>query len=407
MKRENSMVSKLITAVLGLLLCAYIGYQAYRALYNPVETTSAVYVEVDDAIRVRGYVVRDEKTLVKNYGSGVLESTLEEGERVRNGEAVAVVYRDEASATKKREVSELESEIRQMTTLYAQSNENYDIEKANKQIADSAINLVKFRSEGNFYGVEESVSDLEFNTLMREYIYRDKNELLEVIEGLKTEKNKLASGISEKSRIYATETGYFSRHTDGYESVFTPEAIMELTPTGFTAVCEQYSDSPENAVGKIIANNKWYFSAIVDEKTGQRFNRGKAVKLKFSDRVLPDVDAEIIRKTDPENGEVMVVLMCDTNIASFTQTRAVEANIVVTTYSGLRVPKEALRVNEEGEKGVYCLIDSQVKFKPVDIIFEKDGYYIAAYDTSNTKSLLLYDEIVISSKELENRKIIK
>ena len=32
------------------------------------------------------------------------------------------------------------------------------------------------------------------------------------------------------------------------------------------------------------------------------------------------------------------------------------------------------QVNEDGEKGVYCLIDSQVKFKPVDTIFEKDGY---------------------------------
>ena len=66
-----------------------------------------------------------------------------------------------------------------------------------------------------------------------------------------------------------------------------------------------------------------------------------------------------------------------------------------------------MRVNDEGEQGVYCLIDSQVKFKPVEPVFEKDSYYIVKYDSADTKSLLLYDEIVVSAKELEDRKMVK
>ncbi len=407
MKRENSKTSKLITVVLGLVLCAYIGYQAYRTIYNPVETTSAVYVEIDDSVRVDGYIVRDEKTLVKNYGSGVLEIIPDEGERVKNGDLVAVVHRDENSAAKKREVSEIESEIQQLTSLYAQSNENHDIENANKQIAESAVNLAKLQYNGRFDEMEERISELKFNTLMREYIYRDKDGLLNIIENLKSERDKLSSGVSVNNRIYSTGTGYFSEYIDGYESVFAFGEIMNMSPSRFREICTQFSLPQENSVGKIITNNKWYFVTVADEKTASAFKEGNTVGLKFNERFLPEVKAEIIRKTDPENGEVLLIMACDTNIDKFTEVRETKANIVVTTYSGLRVPREALRVNDDGQQGVYCLIDSQVKFKPVNIIFEKDGYYIAEYDTSNTKSLLLYDEIVVSSKELENKKIIK
>ena len=104
---------------------------------------------------------------------------------------------------------------------------------------------------------------------------------------------------------------------------------------------------------------------------------------------------------------MLVVFECNTHIGSFTKVRKTSARAVVKTYSGLKVPREALRVSEEGINGVYCLIDSQVKFKPVDIIFEKDSYYVSAYDTADTKSLLLYDEIVVSAKNLENKKIVK
>ena len=71
------------------------------------------------------------------------------------------------------------------------------------------------------------------------------------------------------------------------------------------------------------------------------------------------------------------------------------------------MPREALRVDENGDRGVYCLIESQVKFKKVEPIFEKDSYYIVYYDSADTKSLLLYDEIVINAKDLENRKVVK
>jgi len=406
MKQENA-ISKIITAVLGILLVAYVGYQAYRSFYKPVRTVSAVYAEVDDVVEIEGTVVRDEYVFNKNYGSGVLEVNMYEGERVGNGNVVAVVYADEASAEKSRRAAELSEQIERMTALYSQSGENYDISMANDRISEAATDILTRRQEGAAGNMKAVVSELQMRVLEREYIYRDKAELLGVIEELRAEKTKLGSQSSVKKRIYSPGAGYFSQHTDGYESSLTVSLALNGTVEEIREKSASFAQGDSAAVGKLISTNKWYIVSSLSEKEASRLSLGSTMKLKFRDKALPSVEAKIVRLDEPKDGNVLVVFCCDTHIADFTKVRKISAEAVVKTYKGLKVPREALRVNEEGVNGVYCLIDSQVKFKPVSIIFEKDSYYISEYDSADTTSLLLYDEIVVSAKNLENKKIVK
>ncbi|MBQ4545294.1 MAG: hypothetical protein II996_06965 [Oscillospiraceae bacterium] len=406
MKQEGT-VSRIITVVLGLFLMAYIGYQAYRALYNPVKTVSAVYTEVDDSVSLDGYVIRDERIVSGNYGSGVLEMNMYEGERVANGSAVAVVYADEASARRSHEAAEISEQIDRMTTLYSQSGESYDIDAANDRIAECAVSLVRMHQEGVSDTTDTAVEELKLRTLLHEYIYRDKSELLGVIEKLREEKSKLGAAASVKKRIYAPSAGYFSQYVDGYEGVLNSSLVLDARPSEFSSACDKYAIPDGNAMGKLISTNKWYFAAVTDESSSKRLSEGDYMTLKFQDKSLPQVQGEVVRITEPENGKVLVVFLCNTHISSFTKVRKATVQAVIKTYTGLKVPREALRVSDDGQNGVYCLIDSQVKFKPIEIIFEKDSYYVSAYDSSDTKSLLLYDEVVVSAKNLENRKIVK
>lgn len=406
MKKENP-ISKIVTFVLGILLFSYIGYQVYRIAYNPVKTVSAIFAEIDDSVELHGIVIREETVMQKNYGSGVLEMNVYEGERVASGEAVAVVYNDSSAVERNRKSEELSEQIEQMTKLYSQSGESYDIAAANDKISDEAVNLLTMHQEGVCASVAPAVDELKMQTMVREYIYRDKSELLAVIDGLKEEKKKLGSGASVKKRIYSSSSGYFSQSTDGFEKVMTFDFIQNATPTEFSKKYEEYAMEESNAVGKLISTNKWYFAATVSENEAKRLKAGAIMKLKFADKILPEVSAEVERITEAENGQVLVVFSCNSHISSFTKIRKISAEAVIKTYSGLKVPREALRVSDEGVNGVYCLIDSQVKFKPVNIIFEKDSYYISEYDSADTKSLLLYDEIIVSAKNLENRKVVK
>lgn len=406
MKKEGT-ISRIVTVVLGLFLFAYIGFQAYKVLYNPVRTESAVYTDVDDSVRVEGAVIRDERVMSGNYGSGVLEMNMYEGERVANGSAVAVVYSDEAALERTHRAAELDEQIEMMTALYSQSGESYDVDVANDRIAEGAIRISAMKQENISTTTKADVENLKLQTMVREYMYRDKNELVTAIDALKAERAKLGTGSSVTKRFYAPATGYFSQYTDGLESVFTTEAVLNATPSQFLEMCKKYSQPSDNAIGKLIESNIWYYAAVVSEKEAERFKEGREMKLKFSDKALPEIECEVERISDPENGKVLIVFKCNTYIDNFTKVRNSSAQAVVRTYSGLKVPREALRVDENGQNGVYCLIDSQVKFKPIEIIFEKDSYYVAKYDSSDTKSLLLYDEIVVSAKNLENKKIVK
>ena len=406
MKRE-SVIPGIITVVLTVLLCAYIGYQAYRAFYNPVRTVSAVYTEVDDAVQLEGCIVRDESLIVKNFGSGVLEMNMYEGEKVASGSAVAVIYADENSARKSHEAAELTEQIDRITALYSRSGEVYDIDAANDRIYEYAVSLVRMQQEPFSDNTDAMVEELKQQTLLREYIYRDKSELVSVIDGLKNEKTKLGKAASVKSRIYAPRAGYFSHNSDGFESTLKPELVLNGSLSEFEQARAKYATPDANAVGKLISSNIWYFAAVVDAKSAERFKLGNDMVLKFQDKSLPQVEGEVVRLTEPQNGKVLAVFECNTHISDFTKVREATVQAVIKTYSGLKVPREALRVDEDGRNGVYCLIDSQVKFKPIEIIFEKDSYYVAKYDSSDTKSLLLYDEIVVSAKNLTNRKIVK
>ncbi len=405
--KQESIIPRIITIVLGLLLFAYIGYQAYKIFYNPVRTASAVHTRVDDVIELDGVIVRDETVIKGGNVSGVLEMNVYEGERVKNGGIVAVVYADETSAEKSREAEALSVQIGRMNDLYARSEENYDISAANDKISERAVSLLTLVQDGVSNTAEEAAEALKLQVLEREYIYRDKATLLDIITSLKTKRDKLGSVINLKKRIYSPSAGYFSQNTDGYERVLTVNMVMNAPISELEEKMGSYAEGDSASVGKLISTNKWYIVSVIEEKEAKRLKLGASMKLKFKDKSLPQVEASIERLSEPENGKVAVVFCCNTHISYFTKVRKISAQAIVKTYEGLKVPREALRVNADGKSGVYCLIDSQVKFKPVDIIFEKDSYYVSAYDSSDTKSLLLYDEIIISAKNLENKKIIK
>ncbi len=405
--KQGSATSRVVSIVLGMFLCAYIGYQAWRSLYNPVRTVSAVFAEVDDSVQLDGYIVRNEKNIAGSYDSGVLEMNMYEGERAASGSAVAVVYADEASALKSRNISELDEQIDRITTLYSQSGETYDLNAINNSISEYTCRINDMIQDGMLHNIDDRVEELKLETMLREYIYRDKSELIAVIDELKAEREKLGRASSVKKRIYAPRAGYFSHSTDGFESVLNTDLLENATPKEFLNICESHAIPDNGAVGKLVESNKWYFASVIEEDAAKRLKVGKSMVLKFQEKSLPDVTAEVWRISEPEDGKRLVVFECDTHISDFTKVRKATVQAVIKTYSGLKVPREALRVDDEGQNGVYCLIESQVKFKPIEILFEKDSYYISKYDSGDTKSLLLYDEIIISAKNLEHRKVIK
>ena len=78
--------------------------------------------------------------------------------------------------------------------------------------------------------------------------------------------------------------------------------------------------------------------------------------------------------------------------------------VIKQEYSGLRVPKKALRV-VDSQKGVYVVNGMQIKFIPVEITYTADTFILCKKSDENG-ALKLYDQVVVKGKNLYDGKII-
>ena len=132
---------------------------------------------------------------------------------------------------------------------------------------------------------------------------------------------------------------------------------------------------------------------------------------------------------DGEGGRAAVVLRSDEYLSLTTLLRHQTAQLIVRTYEGIRVPKNAVRVVEEageGEDGtqevsrrtaVYCRVGRLARQKPVTVLYEGEDYYLVEPDqetlsryvesAQNIRTLRAGDEGVITAGELYDGKVLE
>ena len=104
--------------------------------------------------------------------------------------------------------------------------------------------------------------------------------------------------------------------------------------------------------------------------------------------------------------KAVVVLALDTMNNELAQQRVLDITIVYEEHEGLKVDNRAIRF-VDGQKGVYVFIASQVKFLPVEVLWQGENYSIVKQEASaDKKHLRIYDEIIVKGKNLYDGKFI-
>ena len=83
------------------------------------------------------------------------------------------------------------------------------------------------------------------------------------------------------------------------------------------------------------------------------------------------------------------------------------ADVVFTSYTGLRVPKDAIRVTEDQRTGVYILEGSQAEWKYVTLLHDNGESYVAKLDKSSTDNLWSGDEIIVGARDIYDGKVMR
>ena len=417
--KNSSFATKCLLLAVTLGVLAYFGIQGLDYLSDPLTTTLAYNYQVEEGTDLSGYVVREERVLADDAG-GLLRLQRSEGERVSAGGTVALVYADQTSLDRQQEIDELTGRIDQLQFAQEASVGSEVLLKLDAQIMRS---LLAYRSElaaGRLDNAEEHETELRSLVLKRDYTNSDSEDLSGQIAELQGRLKELkAQAASSVRRVTAPVSGLYSAVVDGYETVLTPDALADMTPSQLNAV--KADETVASQTGKLILGDCWYYAVTMSaEQTEALRDAGGSMTLRFAKGVEQDQTVTLYAVGPEEQGRVVVTFRGEYNLAQLTLLRRQSAQLIRRTVAGIRVPNEALRaantkVDQEGNRttaeglGVYCVVGMEARFKPVEVVYSGDGFVLVrSAAASDQESLRLRpgDEIIISAKDLYDEKVV-
>lgn len=393
------------TVILWILLAAiaaYFGYNVVSSLYAPLMTATVTPYEAGAGYYASGFVVREEELLYSQYGTTVLNCA--EGAHVAANDAVATGYRSEDAKTRQTRIDELSGQIEQLQYAWSAVSSVYDQAALDADIAGDLAQLSRYLALRDMNSVSDLSPELKGLILRRTGSDSDSGSLQARISTLQAELETLeAQSAGDTSAILAGKAGTFSAAVDGYESVLTPERLMEMTVAEFESV--QPDETDANAIGRLITSATWYYACVVPASELSGVEEGDRATLTFARDYYQPVTMRVARLGGNEAGSRLLVLSSDRALQNVTLLRQQSAEIVFTSYSGLRVPKSAVRV-ENGQTGVYILEGTLAKWKPITILHDTGESYVVTLDTSSTNNLWPGDELIINAKNLYDGKVV-
>lgn len=395
------------TVILWILLAAivsYLGYHLVSSLRDPLTTTTAIEYEAGAGCYATGFVVRSETPILSEYDINVL--TAAEGARVATGEPIATGYLSKNARQRQTRIARLTAQIEQLSYADGDVTSVADQAKTDALILHDLESFVTYLHRRDMNSAEDLSSELKGLVLRRCSSEKDAESIRSQSERAKLELSALQTAAEQDTALIpAPAAGYFSGSVDGYENVLTPDSILNMSVRDFDAI--EPEEIPASCAGKLISEEKWYFLTALPADESKNAERGDRVLVTFARDFYEQIEMKVERVGKNEAGRRMLVLSGEYYMQNITLLRQQSADIVFVEYSGLRVPKEAVRVNGDGQTGVYILEGINAKWKPITILHDNGESYVVLLDRSRTGNLWPGDEIIVNAKNLYDGKIME
>ena len=402
--KQGKFYTKLILWIFLAAVVCYFGYYIFSAIYAPLTTTTAIEYEAGTGSYTTGYVVRNEAVVSSRYDITTL--VISEGERVTKGQTLATGYLNEDAQERQAQAEALERQLEQLQYAASYSSDAADQALLDAEIQNQLVAMRRNVARRDLNAVNDSSAALKGLILRRTSTNSQDDDLSQRILDLQEQIEALRTTASvDTTVVSAGLSGYFSGTVDGYENVLTVESLGEMTIDAFENLAPQALNG--NEVGKIISGDTWYYVTVVPAEQLQGVTVGDKVPVTFSSQFYDSLTMTISRMGKEENGSRLLVLSCSYYMQDVTLLRQQSADVVFTSYAGLRVPKEAIRVNENSQAGVYVLEGNTAVWKRVNILHDNGESYVVELDKSSTDNLWPGDEIIVGAKNLYDGKVVR
>jgi hypothetical protein len=414
-KSEGSfLVKTLRNVVLVLLLIIFVSI-VYNFRNRESDTVSALTASAVSSKEYKGVFIRDEEILLYS-GNGVLSYNVADGGKVGSDTIIAEAYPDDEQLSIKREKAKLENELNILKKIQNPGTlESAQPASLSESIDTSYRSLIYYRDTGDYDELEKVKDDLLVQLSTYQIITNEVQDFNQKISDIEAEITKLdARSVVSKEQIQAPRSAYFASYCDGYEDKLTTAGLDKITASEIDSIEDKKSTAP-NVVGKLIDGYGWYL-ALVADNSRKEYAIGDSVRLRF-DSAAESYPAQITDIRDESSTRSVIIIFCDKFIYELVQHRAERVELIKGEFTGLKVPREAIRFKDVTEtvtddqgneqtktstwKGVYIREGEQVLFKKINVIYEGSDYVLSEI-TSDKEFLALYDDIMIEEVDKDD-----
>ncbi|MBQ7625393.1 MAG: hypothetical protein IJS65_08995 [Clostridia bacterium] len=397
--KKRSNYFKIALSVFAVVFLLFLIIKTTKSFDDKLSVIDATLVTVEDKLTTDAVFIRSE-SLLKGK-SGDAEYLVHNGEKVSADQSVCIFF-DSPSAmqtyAKLSEVNNSISALKYTDSIVSGANDTAKLDRIiYEQLKELDVNCdysSAQKTDKSFYTLTELVSarnEGSYNSL-------ETNKKISLLENEAAKYKTQLSGTSNVVR--AAKSGYFMVNSDGFENVFSPACIKTLDPADLENRKNSKETVASEVVGTLIDDFNWYFAIETNKEQAafltRKMETGAQLKVYFPGVSTDPIDAYVYKINRGTGDRSVVVFRCGVMSAEFLSPRFETAEIVLSTVSGIKIPREALH-QKDGLWGVYCIDGPENKFKPARILYQTEGYYLLEMAESSSKGLFIYDKIITSS----------
>lgn len=309
----------------------------------------------------------------------------------------------------KEKIAKLDTEIQEalegQTDVYSA-----DIQVLDKQIEDY---LDKILLTNNIEKTNEYKSSISEILIKKAKIAGELSPSGSYIRNLVEKRRKLEEELNNgQEYIKAEMSGVVSYKLDGLEEVLNPENFENIDEE----MLDEYNLKTGQKIvkskesGKIVDNYECYIAVFLSSEEASEVTVGnKKISLRLTDGATINSEVQYVKQQD--NGKNMIVFKIDKEVEELIGVRKISLDVIWWSYSGLKVPKEAIIQEDD----LSYVIRNRMGYKDkilVKILKQNEDYSIienykaeelremgyTKEKITSMKSIALYDEIALQNE---------
>lgn len=410
-ERTKQQLWRLLLLGLSVLVLVYFVYQFYQAAHESVRTEVARQSTVKDTVDTDLFVVRDESFL-ETTSDGILIPLVSSGSRVAAGEGVVAVFDSEAAASRYAELNKVEENLARYNRLNQQKGTYaVNLNALGKRISQDVIDLAEMVDSGDLTDMQDQVYDIRDQILARQIATGETVALDNKVTELTSRQKSLSNKADGYDTLVSENSGFFIDSVDGYELATKYDKVSKLTPEDIEKLLKSDPDEvSDKVIGKVSTNFDWYLLCSLDADTAKTLKKGETVTIDLPYSAVRSVTATVASKSKADKKDnVAVVFKCNRMNSYIASLRKEEGQIILKTYTGLKIPADAVRTSADGKEGVYVLEGNIARFKQLRTVYSEDDYIISSETPQEGETgdyVSLYDAVILGGKDLYDGKIV-